>query len=55
MQKFGGSFANCIRLCNESAQTLIKMIVSNFASFQDTAVYKGKTGISTIILHVYMY
>ena len=41
IEKFGGSFANCIRQCNQSASELLKLIVSEFPSFRDEAVIDG--------------
>ena len=41
-EKFGGSFANCIRQCNESACELLKLITTEFTSFRDEGVIQGK-------------
>ncbi|KAJ2999437.1 hypothetical protein HDV02_002922 [Globomyces sp. JEL0801] len=40
--KFNGSFVNCIRQCNGSAQELINLIISNFGHiFDDSLLYHG--------------
>lgn len=41
-QKYGNSFVNVIRQANNSAQTLMNLIIADFPSFNDTAVYQGK-------------
>lgn len=41
MEKFDGSFANCVKLCSNSAQKLLELVVSNFPSFRDEAVIEG--------------
>jgi len=41
-EKFGGSFANCIRQCNESACELLKLVTTEFTSFRDEGVIQGK-------------
>lgn len=42
-EKFGGSFCNCVKEANQSAQQLLKLIVDNFPCFRDEAVIGGKT------------
>ncbi|XP_019633643.1 PREDICTED: UPF0553 protein C9orf64-like [Branchiostoma belcheri] len=42
-EKFDGSFVNCIKKCGGSAQKLLSLVVSNFSSYRDEAVYKDKT------------
>jgi hypothetical protein len=42
VEKFSGSFSNCIGRCGGCAQSLIRMIVDNFPSFRDEAIYKSK-------------
>ena len=34
MEKYGGSFANVIAKCDKSAQTLLKLVVSDFPSYR---------------------
>ena len=41
--KFGGSFCNCVKQANQSAQQLLKIIVDNFPCFRDEAIIGGKT------------
>ena len=41
MDKFGGSFVNCIKQCNQSSEQLLKLIVTHFPSFRDEAVIDG--------------
>lgn len=41
VEKFDGSFVNCIKACNQSAAKLLEIITSNFSSYQDVANYKG--------------
>ncbi|XP_071816725.1 queuosine 5'-phosphate N-glycosylase/hydrolase-like isoform X2 [Apostichopus japonicus] len=42
LEKFGGSFVNCILECDKSAQKLLDLIVTNFPSYRDVGTYKGK-------------
>ncbi|CAH1264713.1 C9orf64 [Branchiostoma lanceolatum] len=42
-EKFDGSFVNCIKKCGGSAQKLLSLVVSNFSSYRDEAMYKDKT------------
>ncbi|KAH9524825.1 hypothetical protein Btru_027969 [Bulinus truncatus] len=42
MEKFQGSFVNVIEEANKSAQSLLKIVLNNFTSFQDVAEYNGK-------------
>ncbi|KAJ8047516.1 Queuosine salvage protein [Holothuria leucospilota] len=42
LQKFNGSFANCVQECSHNAQALLKLIVSNFPSYRDVGMYKDK-------------
>ena len=42
MDKFGGSFVNCIKQCNQSSEKLLKLIVTHFPSFRDEAVIDGQ-------------
>ncbi|XP_054164855.1 queuosine salvage protein-like [Oppia nitens] len=41
IEKFGGSFVNCIEICDSKATNLLKLIVNNFESFRDQTLYKG--------------
>ncbi|CAD6191200.1 unnamed protein product [Caenorhabditis auriculariae] len=41
-EKFGGLFYNCVVQANRSAQKLLSIIVENFESFRDFAVYRGQ-------------
>ncbi|XKL63846.1 hypothetical protein PGB90_006210 [Kerria lacca] len=43
IEKFEGSFVNCIHKCEQSAQKLLDIIVSNFSHFKDEAVYNNIT------------
>jgi hypothetical protein len=36
---------NCVKRSNSSALNLLKIIVNNFASFRDQAIYKEREGI----------
>ncbi|XP_074136270.1 queuosine 5'-phosphate N-glycosylase/hydrolase [Sminthopsis crassicaudata] len=42
LEKFGGSFLNCVRKSDKSAQKLLSLIVENFPSYRDVAEYQGK-------------
>ncbi|UYV72396.1 C9orf64 [Cordylochernes scorpioides] len=42
IQKYGGSFINCIKECDHSAEKLVKLLVDNFPSYRDEAVYEGQ-------------
>lgn len=44
LEKYNGSFVNCIKECDHSAQKLLALIVSNFSCFRDVAVYNGQKG-----------
>lgn len=39
---FSGSFSECIKQCEKSAERLLKLIVEDFPCFRDEAVYKNK-------------
>lgn len=43
LQKFAGSFNNCLSLAEKSALKLLQIIVDNFLSYQDKATFEGKT------------
>lgn len=42
--KYGGSFVNCIKACNNSAQKLLEIVISEFPSYRDEADFQGKRG-----------
>ncbi|XP_069589708.1 queuosine 5'-phosphate N-glycosylase/hydrolase-like isoform X2 [Ranitomeya imitator] len=42
MEKFGGSFLNCVKKSEKSAVKLLELVVENFPSYRDEAVYQGK-------------
>ncbi|XP_071082919.1 queuosine 5'-phosphate N-glycosylase/hydrolase-like [Haliotis cracherodii] len=42
IQKYEGSFSNCVKKCNGSAKDLLNLIVTEFPPFRDEADYNGK-------------
>lgn len=42
LEKFDGSFLNCVKESKNSAQTLLRTIVTEFPCFRDESIYKGK-------------
>ncbi|KAK3104203.1 hypothetical protein FSP39_025282 [Pinctada imbricata] len=42
MKKYNGQFSNVIEKCEKSAQSLLKLVVTDFPSYRDTAEYNGK-------------
>ncbi|CAJ0965287.1 unnamed protein product, partial [Ranitomeya imitator] len=40
MEKFGGSFLNCVKKSEKSAVKLLELVVENFPSYRDEAVYQ---------------
>uniref|UniRef100_A0A1B6C8Q7 Queuosine 5'-phosphate N-glycosylase/hydrolase n=1 Tax=Clastoptera arizonana TaxID=38151 RepID=A0A1B6C8Q7_9HEMI len=42
LNKYEGSFVNCVESCNKSAQNLLQLIVTEFPCFRDEATYKGQ-------------
>lgn len=42
LEKFEGSFENCVKQCDNSAIKLLHLIVKNFECFRDEAEYKGR-------------
>lgn len=42
LEKFGGSFLNCVQKSGRSAQKLMQLIVENFPSYRDEAEFEGK-------------
>ena len=45
LQNYDGSFVNLIKKCNNSGKQLIDLVLQDFTSFCDTAVYKQQKGI----------
>lgn len=41
-EQFEGSFANAIRSCSGSAQSLVELVVTRFPSFRDVATFSGQ-------------
>nr|CAG8522248.1 11629_t:CDS:10 [Entrophospora candida] len=46
VEKFGGSFVNCITRANKSAANLLKIITENFNSFCDESNFQGRKGLA---------
>nr|CAD2134663.1 unnamed protein product [Meloidogyne enterolobii] len=42
VEKFGGSFYNCLLKCSNSALNLLQLIIENFPNFRDFAEYRGR-------------
>uniref|UniRef100_A0A803K086 Queuosine 5'-phosphate N-glycosylase/hydrolase n=3 Tax=Xenopus tropicalis TaxID=8364 RepID=A0A803K086_XENTR len=42
MEKFGGSFLNCVQMSQNSAVKLMQLVVDNFPSYRDEGCFKGK-------------
>ncbi|XP_039259045.2 queuosine 5'-phosphate N-glycosylase/hydrolase-like [Styela clava] len=42
LEKFNGSFINCIRQCERDAVTLMNLVVENFPSFRDESVFQNQ-------------
>ncbi|ODN00389.1 hypothetical protein Ocin01_06291 [Orchesella cincta] len=42
IEKYQGSFVNCIKACSNSAQALLKLVVNDFPSYRDEADFEGK-------------
>ncbi|CDS04978.1 hypothetical protein LRAMOSA07508 [Lichtheimia ramosa] len=42
LERFDGSFVNCIRQANSSADALLRILVDNFSSFRDIHMYQGR-------------
>ncbi|OQR79077.1 UPF0553 protein C9orf64-like [Tropilaelaps mercedesae] len=40
-KKFGGKFITCVRQCKKDAVKLVLLLVDEFLSFRDEAIYKG--------------
>ncbi|XP_063400206.1 queuosine 5'-phosphate N-glycosylase/hydrolase-like isoform X2 [Mytilus trossulus] len=46
VEKYDGSFVNCIEKCEKSAESLLNLVVEEFPSYRDVAEYNGeKVGI----------
>ena len=48
MNLFLGTFVECIKQSNNSAEQLLKLIVKDFECFKDEADYKGQRGKSIL-------
>ncbi|XP_068101243.1 queuosine 5'-phosphate N-glycosylase/hydrolase-like isoform X2 [Hyperolius riggenbachi] len=42
MEKFGGSFLNCVKKSQKSAVKLMQLVVENFPSYRDEGVFQGQ-------------
>ncbi|XP_075267119.1 queuosine 5'-phosphate N-glycosylase/hydrolase [Opisthocomus hoazin] len=42
LEKFGGSFLSCVKMSEKSAQKLLRLILENFPSYRDEAVFEEK-------------
>ncbi|KAJ1206721.1 hypothetical protein NDU88_002122 [Pleurodeles waltl] len=42
LKNFGGSYLNCVKASEKSAQKLIQIVVENFPSYRDEAMFQGK-------------
>ncbi|XP_019410924.1 PREDICTED: UPF0553 protein C9orf64 homolog isoform X3 [Crocodylus porosus] len=42
LEKFGGSYLTCVKMSQKSAQKLLCLIVENFPSYRDEAIFQGK-------------
>lgn len=42
LEKFGGSFLNCVQRSEKSAQKLMHLVVENFPSYRDETQFEGK-------------
>ncbi|KAM3917395.1 queuosine 5'-phosphate N-glycosylase/hydrolase-like [Leptodactylus fuscus] len=42
LEKFGGSFLNCLRMSERSAVKLMQLVVDNFPSYRDEGVFQGQ-------------
>ncbi|GCC24894.1 queuosine 5'-phosphate N-glycosylase/hydrolase [Chiloscyllium punctatum] len=42
LEKFDGSFLNCIKKSENSAQKLLQLVVENFPSYRDETIFQGK-------------
>jgi len=44
LEKYEGSFVNCVKAAGQSAQELLLRIVSDFPSYRDQGVFEGSLG-----------
>ncbi|NXU76912.1 QSPP protein, partial [Oreotrochilus melanogaster] len=42
LEKFGGSFVTCVKMSEKSAQKLLRLVLENFPSYRDEAVFEKK-------------
>ncbi|KFP44338.1 UPF0553 protein C9orf64, partial [Chlamydotis macqueenii] len=42
LEKFGGSFLTCVKMSEKSAQKLLRLVLENFPSYRDEAVFEKK-------------
>ncbi|XP_040296748.1 queuosine salvage protein-like [Bufo bufo] len=42
LEKFGGSFLNCLKMSDRSAVKLMQLVVENFPSYRDEGVFQGQ-------------
>ncbi|KFV44452.1 UPF0553 protein C9orf64, partial [Gavia stellata] len=42
LEKFGGSFLTCVKMSERSAQKLLHLVLQNFPSYRDEAVFEKK-------------
>ena len=42
MQKYDGTFVNCIKECDKSAQKLLQIVLREFPAYRDIVTYNGK-------------
>ncbi|KGL80859.1 UPF0553 protein C9orf64, partial [Tinamus guttatus] len=42
LEKFGGSFLTCVKMSEKSAQKLLHLVVGNFPSYRDEAIFENK-------------
>lgn len=40
MEKFGGSFVNCVKMSEKSAVKLMHLVLQNFPSYRDEGVFQ---------------
>ncbi|XP_075464793.1 queuosine 5'-phosphate N-glycosylase/hydrolase isoform X1 [Ascaphus truei] len=42
IEKFGGSYLNCVKMSEKSALKLMNLVVENFPSYRDEGIFQGK-------------
>uniref|UniRef100_H2YEE0 Queuosine 5'-phosphate N-glycosylase/hydrolase n=1 Tax=Ciona savignyi TaxID=51511 RepID=H2YEE0_CIOSA len=42
LEKYDGSFSNCIRRCNKDAVQLVNILAADFSSYRDESVFDGR-------------